>query len=432
MEVTPVGWLCVLVGLASVGRPRWLATLLAASTVFSATAVVNFTGLPFGLQPYHWFGALFVAGTVVREDKPWRVLLGTLHPSEEALLWFLAWGVFAALTSADPGKSLVHMTHLGFGVAVLIVLRRIAQEPGQLRTLARALVWGALLAAAWGLLQFALHLAGIEYPAAVFNNSVGESAGGHVSTVLEGVLPSVGSVATEPSLLVRSLLPALVLVALGPDVSPDPRRAVGLAARYDRSLWLLATVAILSTSATGLVGLAAVLLGVVILAPGARWYAAGGLAAMSFALSWTYATSPVFAALADELVVGKVELGSGAQRVGSVQAAFSEFLASPAVGAGPGQITSDDLLVKLLANYGMVGALLLCWAMLGTLQQAWRAWKLNSESTRGSWLLALGGANAVLWSMDVAAGLSYTYGVFWVLWALLLAAIDVSEANVHS
>jgi hypothetical protein len=36
---------------------------------------------------------------------------------------------------------------------------------------------------------------------------------------------------------------------------------------------------------------------------------------------------------------------------------------------------------------------------------------------------ALGLANAILWFMDIGAGVSYQYGVFWLLLALLLSAL---------
>jgi hypothetical protein len=427
MEITPVGWVCIVVGLACLTHPRWLAALVATSTVFSATAVVNLPALSFGLQPYHWFGALLFGAVVLREEAPWRTVFGALHASAAPLYGFLAWAVLSMLVNPAPGTSLVHLAHLGLGTSVLLAVRLVAREPGQLRTLARALVVGTVFAAAWGVLQFAFHLVGLPYPDTLFNNSVGESAGGYVSTVLKGLLPRVSSVSTEPSFLVRSLLPALVLVVLVPAISPDTRRRRGMPPSRDWSVWLMVAVALLSTSTTGLVGLAAIALGVVALVPGARWYAGGALALVGLALAWTYTQSPVFASLADELVLRKAELGSGGMRTDTVQAAFAEFLASPLVGAGPGQVTSDDTIVKLLSNYGLVGAAFLGWAMAGTLRAAWIAIRRGRRPHLRGWLLALAGANAVLWAMDLAAGLSYTYGVFWVLWALLLAAVEASE-----
>ncbi len=135
--------------------------------------------------------------------------------------------------------------------------------------------------------------------------------------------------------------------------------------------------------------------------------------------------------LIEELLANKVELGSGAQRASSIEEAWNQFLASPLAGTGPGVVTSDDLVVKLLANYGLVGAALFLSAMGSVLVGGLVAARRASARER-SVLIALLGANGILWAMDLVAGLSYTYGIFWVLWALLAAATGPFEQQEGS
>ncbi len=433
MEVTPVGWFCLLAGVTNLLNTRRLACLVAASATFSATAVVNFPGVPFGFQPYHWFGGLLIANVIVFRPRALLAVIGSGQGSRRWLLAFLAWGVMSMVVSATWAQSSVHLAHLFLGAGILIVFGVAVSTYGDLLLVMRAFVIGAVFSALWGILQSVFLITGLGYPAHIFNNSVGEFAGGYSTSIMEGVVPRISSVATEPSTLVRSLVPALMIVLLVPAarVARTASGKFGVVTAFSACA-LLAT-SFLSTSTTALVGLVVGILAVAIVVPRYRWKCVGASVLLAGFFVIVFESDHFLVALFEEMVSTKLELGSGLQRLGSIEDAFSRFLASPVIGAGPGLVTSDDFVVKLLANYGVIGTSLFLGALAATLLAARQTIRQNLSTKWGEVLIGLTLSNVVLWAMDAAAGLSYTYGVFWTLWALLAAAAEKasSSASLH-
>jgi hypothetical protein len=432
MELTPVGVFCVVVGLWNLSSPLRLACWVAASATFSATAVFNFPNVPFGFQPYHWFGVLLVVSTAVkRPHQVGKFAFGT-QSGQPWLMAFLIWGVIAAVATGLAGTSVAHMAHLLLGATIMASMVAIMHDTRSAVLVLRWLVGGVVAAACWGLLQFALFVAGIEYPVAVFNNSAGEFAVGFDSTVLQGLFPRVSSVATEPSYLVRSLVPVLgLLLALWAGRARSLDIAV-LSPLRDFRVWALLLVTFLSTSTLGLVGLMILSLGLFILARRARPFLVALFTVVLIALMGLAQRSPMLVELADELLFGKFDQYSGQDRASSITNAFAVFMESPVFGGGPGLVTSHDLFMKLLSNFGVVGTVLFLSFLGATVRAALRARARTRGSSESSMIGALVAANVLLWAMDAAGGVSYQYGIFWVLLAFLLATSRARTSKRHA
>lgn len=420
MEVTATGWLMVFVGLACLHRPLWLTCLLLGSATFSATAVANFPSVPFGMQPYHWFGLLLVTSTFMLR-LPRLLRAATLANSVNAALFaFLGWGVVATLATGAKGTSVAHMVHLVFGTCVMLSV--VANTTGweDRHRAVRALVYGTLLAAAWGVFELLCSVAGLPYPDWVFNNSVGEFVG--TSTVLFFGVPRLSSVATEPSYLVRSLVPVLCLLMGVWLFAVRTRLRVKLLQPLRWKVVLLVAIALLSTSSLGIVALFLASLVPLLFAKRARIYIATVYVLAAAGIGYLVATNPLLVSLADELLFGKLEYGSGTDRIVSVAEASESFLSSPVFGAGPGLVTSHDLLLKLLSNFGVIGALLFLLVLLLATRHGLRTLSRQRADPRGALMLGLVAANLMLWIMDALAGVSYQYGIFWALLGLLISA----------
>jgi len=257
----------------------------------------------------------------------------------------------------------------------------------------------------------------------VFNNSAGEFAGGFDTTIALASLPRVSSVATEPSYLVRSLVPSLVvLVSLTGAQAASRDGGHKLVLGLGGGLLIAATL--LSSSTLGLFALSAVVVGFILGVRRYRWQMVAAIATIGGATWYAADGIPLLPEVIDEIVISKFDRGSGLERAESIASGFEAFEASPLVGAGPGLETSHDLLVKLLSNFGLVGALFFLLAIASLLITSGR---LVREKRGTEWhgvLIALTAGNAVLWLMDFVGGISYQYGIFWVLWGLLTAAFN--------
>lgn len=420
MEITITGWVLLAVGLACLHRPFWLTCLLLGSVTFSATAVANFPAVPFGLQPYHWFGLLLVASTAMLRLPQFLRHVSPLAGINKTLFPFLVWGIVATLATGTKGTSVAHMVHLAFGTCVMICVVTNTARWKDRETAVRALVAGNLFAAGWGIFALVCGVTGLPYPDWIFNNSEGQFVG--TSTEMFWGIPRLASVATEPSYLVRSLVPTLCLLMGLWLYGLRTKTAVPLLRPLHWKAMLLAIVALLSTSSLGIVALAVASLGPLFWAKRTRKYIVAIYSVGAAFIAYLYLTNPIVVDLANVLLFGKLEYGSGTDRIVSVADASEAFAAHPIFGAGPGLITSHDLFLKLLSNFGVVGAMFFVLALAQATKRGIHT--LKRKPRRGSEALVLGliAANLMLWLMDALAGVSYQYGIFWALLGLLVSA----------
>lgn len=400
-------------------RPRRLVLLLAASVGFSGTAVLNFPGLAFGFQPYHLFGSLLMGRAAVA-----AVTAAPASPSRRppwplaAFVVLVLFAVVSYVTSrgatggADTKVLVAQLFHLGFGVGVAWAISVQVQTWAVVDGAVRAFEIGAVTIALWGFGQFLCDRAGVTYPDFIFNNSVGRYASNFASTIGPLGVVRVGSVATEPSFLARTLVMALALAGVRRAWAHPTQRRHRLAICV-----VLVGGVLVSTSTTGVIGLAT--LAILALVRG-RSVRARRIVAVAFGvLVILLALSPALGAGLQEMTFNKSTSGSFEQRQAATEQARDQFLGHPVLGVGLGAQTANDLVYKIGSNLGVVG--LLCYSVavagLFSLGRGLRA----GSSQRGA-LLGLKLALLLSLVLDAVAGWSYTYGDFWVISGLLLAA----------
>ena len=398
-------------------RPRRVITLLAATVGFSGTAVFNLPALAFGFQPYHLFGSILIVRCVVAAlaAEPTSPARRSCWPvTAFAALWMTAViSLFAASgVRGGPGGAhvlIAQIAHLGFGVAVAWALSVEAHTAALVGRGARAFELGAVAIASWGLLQFLCNRLGLSYPAFVFNNSVGRYADNFDSTIGPNGVVRVGSVATEPSFLARTLVMALGLAV----VRRAWREPTGGRRRLVIATILTAGV-LVSTSTTGLFGLG--VLAALGLARGRSVRARSLIALIAGVAVAILVLSPSLSIGLREMTIDKSSSGSFEQRQASTDQAQELFLDYPLLGVGLGGQTSHELFSKIASNLGLAGLAAYAVAVVGLLTLG-RSGLRRERAT----MLGLKVALAMSILMDTVAGWSYTYGEFWVVAGLLLA-----------
>jgi len=404
-----------------VRKPERLLLLLAATVGFSGTAVLNVAPAEFGLQPYHLFGLALVARAVLEAavdvaERRWRSVPAPVLAL--VALWLVAAASFAN-AAVGGGVSIVlaaQLGHLGFGVAVVWAIQRQCRRVVDVERAALAFERGAVFAAGWALFQFACHLTSLPYPAFVFNNSVGRYAD-KFGSVLDTVdVVRAGSVATEPSFLARTLVFALCLAVVRrlPAGRSGEMRLVVAAC-------LVGGLA-LSTSATGVLGLAAV--GAVGVVLGRRVALRVPIAVAALLLLVALLAVPTVRQTAFESTLGKLDSFSFRQRFDSIAAAWDVFVSHPVLGTGLGSQTSHDVAGKVASNLGLAGIFALVWALFRLFGFGVGGAAGSNRSRLG---LALRVALGLSVLLDAVAGWSYTYGDFWVLAGLLVALGKVAD-----
>ncbi|GAB0058333.1 hypothetical protein SIID45300_02681 [Candidatus Magnetaquicoccaceae bacterium FCR-1] len=372
-------WLGFVVLLAAVAFPgfylRHVLSILSFFIPFSATAVFNsdsgaslFIGQFFvvvylfsSFIKRSYIGKLFL---FPRDFNYWALVLFALAiVSSMVNPWIVSGGDYSILGDGGIGKDDVAetipieinsttikyplATLLGVALAITIYCEKIENVKAGIKWF----ILGCYFSALWGALQFLLALFGLEYPYWIFNTSFNPSAQGYLH-VIDG-WSRISSTALEPSIFAKQLLAALPLVA--------SKSAINwvFGSRYRQynkfALFLCVTVLLLSLSTTAILGLVVFLL----LGIGEFWFtnfrynysiavfliavAAIGMVIFSYEL-------PVSLY---EITIGKMETGSFIARIWSIQNAFEYFLKYPIVGTGWGFVTSNDLIILILANGGL-------------------------------------------------------------------------------
>ncbi len=447
--MTILGYLMLPIGLAGLLlSEKWLYRLFVFWTLFSATSAINLgegdngSALPvWMLFGFFWLLRLTLDHFSARSFSINRQILSPC-------LWLVAFLFIATLSlfmpiyingrlgiespflgdnSATPlylaSHNLTQLLYLIFGGLIAICVAHRNLRADKRDETERTIMVSAIFISLWGLFQFGCNLTGISYPYYIFNNSNSVSATGYLQTLDVGI-SRVSSTAVEPSVLAQSLLAVLPLTLpawLG--------RGSILSISIDRwSTFLFLTVLLLSTSATAYLGLFILGILLLILLLHTRILSAkrasvllvvAALAAMGIVILAISSTS-VISEVVNSALLEKSSSGSGLERVMTIGLAYGYFLKYPVLGIGWGSATSHDLIVKLLSNVGVVGALTFLCAMCSIIRADWKAIDSLTRAedlSRAVWFLAL----TVFFLTSVLIEFPLVFGNFWLVVGMAIA-----------
>jgi len=456
MEITPIGWLLVPMGiLLAATRPRWLYLFAVFLLPFTATAVINIGEGEHasGVQASLYLGSLLLVRTCIL--LIWRPYIPLPRMGLSALIWM---GIFVAIAvislvmpiwidghiqvpsprlldnSTQPlylrSSNITGVLYvvLGFGFTSITVLW--SRKRNMLNNGLKAFLAGSAFAAAWAIVELGCKITGIAYPAFLFNTSASGAAHGY-REVLEGGIPRLSSVSVEPSVLAQTLL---IAVALYLPFIFGSHSAFGKV--VDRCLFvLMLLVLFLSTSSTAYLGIVIgtfVALSLLttrrVLRPKYVFAPFAGF----LLLSLLYATVPVVRQVAESVLFSKAGGYSALERLMTVANAYDMFKKYPILGIGWSSIASHDLIVNILANCGVVGLT----AFLIAIYCSFRALYLSLSSRPATFAAVLQPdfasflALAVNLVACIISGSLFVFPFFWFLCGFAIAVPDGYVANL--
>lgn len=442
MELTYTGVvLLLLFAFVMLRVPNGTLYLLAFFVPFASTAIINLPAFTFSFTPYHVLGSTLVGLAILGWTS--RPLAGDQLNLRSPFFWMMA---FIAMLIASM-FALALTRGLGFGVVIQTVILLLGflvswavaegiTGPEIAQRVVVIYLWGGLFTAVWGLFQWLCLNMGLTYPSDIFNNSISEAGALFDQALKESsyVVYRISSVSFEPSSLARFLISVLVIavVLLGEGVNRVP---------FGRwYIYLVSGVIALSTSTTGLVGLA-VVFPLTLLLYGRLFLR--DIVIIAVVGTFLLAISPEVATIASRVTVEKGDSGSFDVRMQSMIDGLQAFTDAPMFGHGWGWFKSgtqstvlvNDLIFKFLSSVGLFGfTLFLLYVGLGLLA-AWGAAARVSERLRlpgltdqeqatGSFLraAAIGLVLALLVSLflDALASFFYYGGHFWFMFGTLV------------
>lgn len=458
MEVTPIGWILIPLGIALYFfAPTRLYPCTIFFLPFSATAVVNIgsAGSASGLQATIFFGALWMATELPRflaaKNSPTRE---SIHVPASQLRWFVLvvmlslvmpiWingrvyiedAEFAnGLSNSEPLvfriRNISQTIYLVYGIllAVLVAFRN-SHLAEFIRSI-RIFLISAIFVSIWGFLQFFCSVLNITYPAYVFNTSATGSALGYLEEVGDLGIARVSSVATEPSIFAGCMLIALVF-ALFAIIRKQPV----ISRNWDRAAVVIIFGAlIISTSTIAYVGLAVV---VVLYLSSLQYLKIVRRKHIIWLLGLVVFFGLAFALFSPaqdiiaSFVLGKGESYSGIARAYAIALAAQYFLQYPILGLGWGSVTSHDLVFKLLSNTGLLGFGAFSFFLISLFRRLWRgATRIGVVNPEWQWWsVCLLVAYLVLIFTNVTTGFDFVFEHVWFLLGLSMSVPILSSTS---
>lgn len=382
MEITPIGWLLIPLGvILFVVYPEGLYALTIFFVPFTATSILNSgsgdTGS--GIQPFMFFGLLLLLqdlGAIL-----WRMKFRFVQSIRTPVLLY---GLFLLICGAslimpilingkvevptngslsatvepllfDYGRLKIFFGLIFEFLLTISVARRNLIPRGFVRT-SRIYVISGVFVCLWGLLQFVLYLAHIPYPYMIFNNSASPNAQGYKAVLDVVAMRRVSSVALEPSTLAVTLVGIIPLLII-----PIANRIRLFGKHLDRFIVaLLFITLVLTTSATGYLGFGALCLLLPFSVSGLRKVRQRILIAFAFLASVSvaaYFTVPVVRDFVQVTLLDKSGSYSALERWVVVSIDFQYFRQYPFLGIGWGSAPTHDTVAGILSSCGLLGLL---------------------------------------------------------------------------
>ncbi|MGQ5712413.1 O-antigen ligase family protein [Desulforudis sp. DRI-14] len=438
MELTILGYILLPISLLFlIWRPLYLFYLAVFFIPFSASAVLNFDSVSFGLQPSQYFGILWMTSgftsllvrpklTIPKEVKASLALIllfGFFVGASLLMPAIISGNVEAPGSQGYPGTAPVEFSafnftqflYIAYGILLSASTAIWVRDNQTVVTAARVYVLSGLFVAAWAVLQYFCYYAGISYSSVLFNNSASSHALGYNQELSVFGLKRLTSVAVEPSALASYLLTCVALVS------------VMLIRKHTLFRWRLIEAAtlvffvmvlLLSTSTTAYVGLMlllALLLFLNLRTPRAwpklaLWL--GCLLLMVLALVTAF---PNFLDALTVLTKGKLQTFSGQERLAVTLEAFKLFEQFPILGVGWGSTTAYSLIVKLLSNTGLLGSSVFFAFIVSILRTVLKASNVEPQALQNALLVSFATALCLTLLVDTLIGFSFVFAHFWFL-----------------
>lgn len=458
MEITYIGWLSMVLGIfAFLFRPNWLPSLMIFFIPFSATAIANIgsRGSGSGVQISIFYGALWIAYSVLtrlvsrnksvieRESQTVKSLKFFVFVSLASLIMpFIIDGKlmvsspylndYVATPLAFSSTNATQAIYVIYGASIAILLSR--QNLGKIYRFIQVYLWSGLFVALWGYLQLILYYSGIPYPANIFNNSITPSAQGFIASFTQLNIKRISSVAVEPSVFAQYLVTVIPFLLF----SVIFRQPIFSFVIDIVALILMVLILILSTSGTAYVGLMFMAFATFIVLYKLRKLRLRYFVTVFFvfaALIYTYYSLPIVNDFTNKYIFGKADSFSGLERMYTIRNAWSYFLKYPLLGAGLGSVTSHDLVVKLLANTGIIGLASFSFMIFLALQSSFKNLDAASndvltKNAKNSFAKLAGPMTVSLLTYlltSLVVGFDYVFGHFWFILGLNITLTSLSS-----
>ncbi len=385
--MTPLGYILLPIGLLGLLlSTKWLYRLFIFWTLFSASSAINVGEGEKGsaLQVWMFFGSLWLLRLILEHIPAFSFSIDrrVLRPC----LWVTAFLFVGVLSLIMPlyinGKLVIaspylmddfgaplyltwhnvtQLLYLVFGVTITICVAHYNLSDEQRHETERTILLSAIFVAIWGLFQFVCNVTGISYPDYIFNNSASPFALGFSQTLEIVGVRRISSVALEPSVFAQTLV-ALLPLTLPAWIGRGRILSVALD-RLSTVLFLI--MLILSTSSTAYLGILilAILLLFVLLRTHtislarATVLVACAVVVIVSVVVLSVSAFPMLRDVANSTLLDKSATYSGLERMMTIELAYGYFVRYPLLGVGWGSAVSHDLIVMLLSNVGIIGAL---------------------------------------------------------------------------
>ncbi len=454
LELTPIGWVLIPLGFGLfLFTPQYLYPLTVFFLPFSATAIINVesSGSFSGVQATMFFGALWMARglpSLWRFPKSsWKqklrvpnvqlgffvlIVLGSLIMP----VWINGSVSIESPLLTDPGSTPLHLAfrhftqtvYLLYGVLLTILIGFRNCDIRECVRSVRIFLISAIFVSCWGLFQLSCSWLGIDYPAYIFNTNKSDYAMGYLQELRDIGWKRISSVATEPSIFAACMLIALVF-GLFAVTSKHPL----ISRTWDRLAVCIITLALLlSTSTTAYLGVIMVFLTYVLSLTYFRIFGHKQVVAFSLligALGASYVLSMSAQDMFTSIIFEKAGTISGIEAMNGYRLAFQYFLQFPVLGVGWGTVTSRDLVLKLLANTGIVGLLAFSLFLRTTIIRLLRIVRAdNRRNPSLRWCsVSLLAASLVLLFVMTTSGFEYVYSQIWFVFGLAIAVPAMSS-----
>jgi hypothetical protein len=451
MTFTVQGIVILMLGMIAVVFGKKIILIRAAIffSPFTAFAVINFLS-GFWLTPFQYFMILCI-GIKLSQDTLIKKI-NYSKPIPEEVIWVAIFFIALAISSFMPllidGDLFINGTALNeeigplfystvnftrpfyiiFGFFASFLISGISNSSYLLNQSLRVYIFSGFVVATWGLMQFVLNMAELEYPYYIFNNSLNPVSQGYSQMINSsdgGSFKRLTSVLSEPSVMSQMLIPIFALL-----VSAKFFKVIFFSRLIDFIFMIsILLVCLFSTSATAYFGIFICMILALFMALFLKniqkiyfvvIFIAGLILVAMLALD------NIFSTFIENNIVDKLSSGSGEERILTIKYALDYFSQYPLFGIGLGSFSSNDFVVLVLASLGIFGFLILMKLLTDLFAPFLRLSFALSRDKSIDKNNALIICTLILFIISIilqmTSGFNYGYGYFWVTLGLCIGA----------